>query len=487
MGTAKDKRLAFPASLNIRLKSSLSTSHTNPWRTGLVLSMVTPRPQRKEKIVGTRHCKPEANWEKQDREKFSESQVSLSTCPGRGTLSKTEFPHPSSLSIPTHSVRELKLPRVDSICSSSARLRTNRALLPFPPPPTWPAIPQTRTTAVRTQASLSTLCRPHAHTPAAEPGDTDSFQSLPPSPTPAASDPLRPTWVGHRKPLRGAGPSDPPPPRRWAREPMLTAQLTSIPITPSLPPPRRPQGRAPPPLGEGQGRGLQHSRTTAAIVRGNPRARGGERGRVGAQPGAGLPGRLRGALRPLGRGGGCAEGERENQERVSQEKARRAFPAATPSTVPSFYALYRQEAGAARRWRPPRPAFGSHRAARLRSNQQPPLTERERPGQLLPIKPRAPAAGQSAPRPVRAAPSRDCERAGRWGGRAGGWPERASPGDFTAKGGVLVIATQRGDAIDLDSYRSSSFSLISSASSFAFKAAFACRTPRRKKMPEVGP
>lgn len=57
MGTAEDRRLAVPASLNISLKSSLSHIHTDPCRIGSVLSVVTPRPRRKEKTVDTANQK----------------------------------------------------------------------------------------------------------------------------------------------------------------------------------------------------------------------------------------------------------------------------------------------------------------------------------------------------------------------------------------------------------------------------------------------
>lgn len=99
---------------------------------------------------------------------------------------------------------------------------------------------------------------------------------------------------------------------------------------PTPPHPRRQQGWAPPPRGEG--RGPPHSRTAAATVRGNQGP--GRRGWVSAQQGVGLPGRHRGALRPLGRGGGGGEGERGHPERVSQEKAQRAFPLPSPPKCP---------------------------------------------------------------------------------------------------------------------------------------------------------
>lgn len=62
-GDTEDKRLAFPASLNICLKPAYH--HTNRCGIGAALSIVTPRPRRKEKTVATRPHKPEAKWEKQ--------------------------------------------------------------------------------------------------------------------------------------------------------------------------------------------------------------------------------------------------------------------------------------------------------------------------------------------------------------------------------------------------------------------------------------
>lgn len=119
--------------------------------------------------------------------------------------------------------------------------------------------------------------------------------------------------------------------RRWAEEPMLSsAHLRHR--HPAPPHPRREQGWAPPPRGGKAGvyRIPEPPRPLCGEIHGP-----GWRGGVGARQGVDLPGRLRGALRPLGRGGGCEAGERESQERLSQEKKSSArLPAAKPSKVP---------------------------------------------------------------------------------------------------------------------------------------------------------
>lgn len=234
----------------------------------------------------------------------------------------------------------------------------------------------------------------------------------------------------------------------------VQGRLASAPTTPGAPPRPAPAairaGHHPRPRGEG--RGLRHSRTAAAIVRGNQGP--GRRGWVGAQQGVGLPGRRRRrALRPLGRGGGGGEGARGHSERVSREKAQRAFPLPSPPKGPRcqcFTVKKRAQPGAGVRLsqlRPPPRSPPPEQAAAA--------TDRDSgPANSFPSNPALPPPANR--RRGRRAPRRHVTVSG----RAVGEGERAAvlsaPPPVTSQPKrVPVVATRRWDAMGFDSSRNS--------------------------------